>query len=380
MVFFNTYAAIPEHTTFLYPKSRQYPIDEVCEKIVKALERKKWKVPGIQVTFFNSGKGEEKYRQVYEIKGENFKLHFGRIQGQINSLKNDTAAIGQVTIPQKELHIYGDESGPTYYTYQGNNWEKDKEHFISGGWTFHDQPSHILEYSGNSRYVGLRSPCLFKKRGMEGPDFYETQKVFEEINTWLNENVLPIIESQENQNVELTTEPEIPYPENVGPFYVKIDKETYNRILIGKKDKDQLEPSKRYALLATGRRLVNLHVPQDDTFPEEAYEGFQYCTLKKPDFGKDDSFEAILRIHPKNGNEIFVADFAPGKKYRQQCFATNTEKSLTNEQVDEYQRRLARTLVPCHLYKGDYEDPLILIKYGKELSFDEVEIVDVRNT
>ena len=43
---------------FLYPYSRQFPFDEVAEKIVRAIEKRNWKVPGITVEFDIYGSGE----------------------------------------------------------------------------------------------------------------------------------------------------------------------------------------------------------------------------------------------------------------------------------------------------------------------------------
>ncbi|MEC7838803.1 MAG: hypothetical protein VX777_02040 [Chlamydiota bacterium] len=123
-------AASP-YPTFLYPKSRQFPVDEVCEKIVRALEKRNWKVPGVQVKFNDSGTGELKYRYVSIIKGADFRLWFCRIQGRISYWKNDVAAITEISIPKRELHVYDDESGPTYFTYVGDNWEEDKEKFMN---------------------------------------------------------------------------------------------------------------------------------------------------------------------------------------------------------------------------------------------------------
>jgi hypothetical protein len=67
---------------FLYPKSRQYPFDEVCEQIVRALEERGWDVPGLTINFGVYGGEAEKYRLVRSIVGDDFVLHFGRPQGR----------------------------------------------------------------------------------------------------------------------------------------------------------------------------------------------------------------------------------------------------------------------------------------------------------
>lgn len=93
---------------------------------------------------------------------------------------------------------------------------------------------------------------------------------------------------------------------------MKIDWLAYNRILKGKKDKNQLEPSDRYASIGGGSRLVSLIVRNDGSIPEEAYDGFELCSLIKPDLKDDDSHYAVVRINPKNVNNIFVPDYEAG--------------------------------------------------------------------
>lgn len=378
------YTATPPYTTFLYPKSRQYPFDEVCEKIVRALAGRNWKVPGIQVKFCDRGTGELKYRHVYTIKGENFRLLFSRDQGYINPSKYDVAAIEEMVIPQKELHVFSDESGPTLYTYIGDNWEDDKDTFVNKVKVY-SKSKIYLRYSGASKmngdlqgsYMDSRKEFLVHKNYGEVPKYFHTDQIFQEFKDWLTAHVLEKIELVDVAlNVELTSEPSIPYPEHLGPFYVKINRSTYERILLGKKDKNQLEASQRHASLG-GRemRLVTLNVQNDGTFPEEAYDGFTYCSFTIPEItkiGKD----FILRILPKNANHIFVANYELAIQYKKNCFAANPKKSmLTDEEYDEFQRCLGRTLVPIHEYKGNYVQPVVLIGSCRELSFDEVQIV-----
>ena len=63
---------------FLYPRSRQFPFDEIAENIVRALEKRNWNVPGIEVEFDTYGSGEAKYKYVKRITGKDFILYFMR--------------------------------------------------------------------------------------------------------------------------------------------------------------------------------------------------------------------------------------------------------------------------------------------------------------
>jgi hypothetical protein len=65
------------YNEFLYPISRQFPVDEVCGQIVRELEKRNWQVPGIVVDFHDYGTGAQKFRMVSNIRGEEFRLHFG---------------------------------------------------------------------------------------------------------------------------------------------------------------------------------------------------------------------------------------------------------------------------------------------------------------
>lgn len=383
-----SYTAMPLHTTFLYPTSKQYPVDEVCEKIVRALEKRNWKVPGIEVEFDDYGTGELKFRHVWRIKGEDFKLWFCRFQGSIYGRRIDTAAISEIVIPERELHVNEDESGPTYYTYVGGNWEEDKDRFMNGrkiDSKLDGGPRTYLKYSGgNDRrrsHLLMNDTFLGREyKAREGePKQFSTEDVFREVEEWLNVNVLTKIQSfDEATEVDLTTESSIPYPEHLGPFYVITDWNTYNRIVKGKEDKNQLKPSERYALRGEGPRLVAWGIRNDGTVPKEAYDGFLYCRFERPKFEEDDTRLAVLRINPKNANNIFIADRAPGIEYMRKCFAVHPNKrSLTDEELAELDRCRGRTLVGIHQYRGDYKKPMVLIRHSRELSFDEVEIVDV---
>ena len=138
---------------FLYPHSRQFPFDEVVEKIVRAIEKRNWNVPGITIDYYCYGSGEAKYQRVNNIIGEDFKLHFGRYQGELDGTWVDTAAISNIYIPKQELEVFEDESGPTFYLYVGTNWETDKTWFMNSikvNSKLNKKPRRYLKYSGNT--------------------------------------------------------------------------------------------------------------------------------------------------------------------------------------------------------------------------------------
>ncbi len=64
---------------FLYPQSRQFPFDEVAEQIVRALEERNWRVPGIDVQFFEYKGGGERHQIASYVSGADFALAFHRL-------------------------------------------------------------------------------------------------------------------------------------------------------------------------------------------------------------------------------------------------------------------------------------------------------------
>ncbi|MEC7838591.1 MAG: hypothetical protein VX777_00975 [Chlamydiota bacterium] len=391
---FTTNPVPPIYTTFLYPKSREYPFDEVCEKIVRALEKRSWTVPGIEVQFLDYEDHDERYRQVSTIQSKDFSLRFWRVQERIDYWKKNTAAIGTIKIPQKALVVYENAAGPTFYTYVGKNWEQDRESFMND-YKLHSKLKNrariYLKYKGScdpvdltNRYENCKNPYLvndtedgkeYRARDEE-PTYYNSSEIFREVNDWLTNNILSKIETiKETKKIEAIPEAMIPYPKDVGPFYLKIDYKTYAKIVKGQTDESQLEPSQRYAIKGGKYRLVSLGITNDGSLSEVAYDKFTECSLKKLNLEKYQRTRAILLIHPKHANGIFVADKAPAAKYKSDCFEGNPQKTmLTNTEFKEYRRYTGRTLIPIHEYQGNYKDPVILIRNKRKLSFDEVTV------
>jgi hypothetical protein len=192
----------PADPKFLYPTSRQFPFDGITYQIVKALEERDFNFPGIKVELHSYGPSDS-YRLVKTIEGDDFRLWFCRAQGRVDDDWNDTAAVNELNIPKKELHVYEDNSGPTFYLYVGKNWERDKESFIHGSKVnskLNHKPKSYLHYSGSWQktdggihYPGKIAPFLAHDNDLEReydpqgnePRYFETQKVFQEFADFL---------------------------------------------------------------------------------------------------------------------------------------------------------------------------------------------------
>lgn len=353
--------------TFLYPKSRQYPMDETCEKIVRALEKRNWKVPGIEVTFNSVESGSQKRHYVSVIKGDDFQLLFGRENERI-------AAICTITIPRRELQVFATPSLTRYFEYSGNHWESDKEAFMMAVKPFGSEL--YSTYYGGADLNGWHkvynlNPYLIKSKGglidRENPLHYKTEDVFNEFNQYLTDQILNKVQSLE----EVAQTPVIPYPAHLGPIYVRIDQQSHEQIVQG-------QNTGVCALKGGGQRLMSPTVKNDGSFPKKAYDGFRRGTLHKED--QLHSSAAIIKIDTKYADNIFIVDCAPYKEYRKQCLEKKDplaeEAPITEEENDESKRILARTIVPIHQYQNNYKDPMVLIG-DREFAPNEVEIVAV---
>jgi hypothetical protein len=401
---------------FLYPRSRQFPFDEVCSKIVYALEARNWQVPGITVDFHVYGSGQQNFRAVEHIRGRDFKIWFCRVQRTIpGGHWNDIAAVSEIVIPEKELNVYEDESGPTFYLYVGGDWERDREKFMQGckvNSKLAGKPKMYLLYKGECRcydvrqswgkdlphtHPGQRPPLLVHTNDLgreydpegEEPTFFFTNPVMEEFRGYLESVVLRSIMSHPipEGKVDMFPTPEpIPFPEAIGALFCFADYRDTERIKQGKADPTKLELADRYGLQGNGRRLVSLGTPNDGTVPEIAYEGFLWCgigevtaetaieSLKVP--GHYRSFYSerfVIRVKPNRANDIYVADHALYEARAREVWQAAGDRGLTDNEVATMVRARARSIVPISEYRGNYGEPVVLIR--RELSFDEVEVV-----
>lgn len=377
-----TVAAIKE-PAFLYPTSHRFPFSEVIEHIVRALEDRNWNIPGIAVEFRVYGSGNAKQRIVSSITGEDFRI-------VLNA--NSSATLN---IPQKELHVYDNESGPTFYTYVGDDWKNDSGAFTNSSKLaskLNGERRTYLKYKGachcaDLRYEhshwGQRSPLLTHANDL-GHEYelkkgeatsYLTHEVMQEFTDWLMSEVLPRITAHPSQErIDSFTEERTPFPEGIGPIFTFGKRTDARRIKTGQTDMSRLEPREQYALACNGYRLLLPSVRNDGSVPEAAYsnflwaglgiieEGMNITSLKVPgSYHWNNRETAAFKISPNRANGVFVADNHP--------YDLDRKKDDTRAELAR-----ARTLVPISEYiPGSFTDPVILI--NRELDFDEVEVV-----
>ena len=386
---------------FLYPKSRQFPFDEVAENIVRALEKRNWKVPGITVKFDTFGSGESKYQRVSKITGDNFELWFCRVQGSISNKWNDTAALHRISIPKQILEVFDDESGPSYCLYVGNDWEADKEWFMNSikvHSKLEKEPRRYLKYNGYGYEIRAKELVADNDLGREySPEGDEPVRInleekFNEFTNWLEENVLNYILSfPEEDTIQPPTPVEklIHYEGPFGKIYSVCNRRDADRILKGMEDPNQLVPEDRHAYFGSGRRLVPWNVTCNDRFPKIAYKGFIWCDAN-PEFTEDneptllwDVLNAmadscgnnLVVVKLKYANQVYVADNAKYTETRNQLFEAIAPRDiLTDEELGNALAARGATIIPITEYKGDYKDPIVLI--NRELDFKEIEKIE----
>lgn len=402
----NNSSDIDSNIAFLYPISRQFPVDEVCSTIVKELEKRNWDVPGIDVEFGEYGTGERKFRYVQYLRGKGFKLWFCRVQGSLGSTHNDIAAITEINIPQRELNLYEDESGPTFYVYVGYNWERDCDWFMNGSKVnskLNEEPRRYLRFSGGwkrpkePRYQftrsGQRAPYIVHDNDLGReydpapgePDWFKTSDIMNEFTLWLEKNILGYIMSEPipSEKIDIFIPKEdIPFPDGFDKFFCFCGMEDITRISIGQDNPENLPSEDRYALSSGGYRLLSWDTKNDGTVPEIAYEGFLWCEVGDiPALNSNPNIcggyksrsrgEFIILVQPKSANDIYIADFSGQEEYRKRIFNKNPKQDrLSEKQYSELERIPARTIIPISEYKGGFKEPVVLI--ARELFFDEV--------
>lgn len=401
---------LSKEPTFLYPTSRQFPFDAVCEQIVRTLEARNWDVPGVKVEFDVYGSGDAKYRMARTIEGDDFKLWFYRAQGHLSDRLNNSAAISQINIPKLEITVFEDESGPSFYTYVGDNWDRDKSDFVSGFKVIsklYELPRTYLKYTGacdcgpsimRHTHSNRRSPLLVHDDNLgreyspqdNDPMSYKTEDVFRLFVEWLTKNVLAKILDHPvaDRKIDIFFKKSTPFVFDIGPIFCYGDSRDAKRINQGNLDATELAPEDRYAFNGSGTRLLSYGIKDDGTVPKIAYDGFLWCGLgdalakdlgEQPAevFGRYRTFDNerfMFSISPNCADDVYIADHEPFLTRHKELFETiKPRQRLTDDELNEVYLARARTILPINEYTGGYKKPIILI--GRELGFDEVKLL-----
>lgn len=425
---------------FLCPTIQQFPFDSTCGQIVRELEKRNWQVPGIDVEFDEYGSGAQKFRNVSWIKSQDFQLWFCRVQRTMPGGRyNDVAAVNKIVIPKKELHVYDDESGPTFYLYVGSDWKRDRKQFMNDpkiNSKLKGKPKMYLEYRGgcdcqniagasfeaigfltatltgdaealarmHHTHQDCRPPLLVHTNdlgreydpGGDEPKLFHTAEVMKEFKQYLEEVVLKNIMSHPipAEKVDAFVSPKpITFPWIVipGALFCFGDHSDMERIKQGKVDPDKLEPADRYSLSGSGYRLISLDMPNDGTVPEIAYESFLWCGIS-PAIWIDNipgSFDTlhIPGYHRWADRERFLIRVKPNKAnniyiadhapYEKRRKKLGNSLKNRNRFTDAEVADFTRARARTIIPISEYRGNYKkpVVLINRELSFDEVEVV-----
>lgn len=180
----------PEHRVFLFPTSRQYPVDEVCEQIIRALHARNFEVPGLKVCIKQPS--WENVAYVTGIVGPNFGIQFEQ-RGFVAGID-----VTKIHIPGQELSL----SEVERYIFL----HLCDDHATSASDRSNQGRKGLCVYRGseNATYVRLHEPTRpvylvatddsrWIERGF--PSHFLTRDVLTRFSRWLKDNVLARIES-----------------------------------------------------------------------------------------------------------------------------------------------------------------------------------------
>ncbi len=390
--------------TFLYPTSRQYPFDKACEQIVRELEKRDWRVPGMTVEFFENGHGDEKYRYLSKVSGDDFVLRFGRRQGRFGQHWSDSAAINDILIPKWDVSVYEDWS-MSVTAYDGDDWQADKERFMATSkyvrydekpplrrkyenacdcsgtleWHWHEGPPSLVASKDH--------PVLGRNIDLAvgGPYVCRLQDLFGHIARWLEDNVLSrvLAEPATTARTDYFAREMVPFPDSVGPLYRFADYKDARRIVTGRQNPGDLEPGDRYGSTGSSRTVT---VDDSGTATEDepwarGWHGIGIVTattdartLEVPGHIRWTDHDYVVRVTPKWANGISVADNAAYERRRNELFEEIKPRNrLSDAELREAEDAREATIVPIAEYDGSFEQPVAFI--SRELGFDEVELV-----
>ncbi len=376
-----------ESRVYRYHDSRQFPFDEVIDEIIHELEKRNWTVPGIDVNFYEGGSGDAKYRIVSAITCTELDCR----------LKPYTYG-STLNIPQREISVYDDESGPSYYVYTGDDWGRDREAFM--GIKVHSKmrgkPRTYLCYTGSWKslysYRNQRPPFLVADNNLgreylpEGNEthVYETEAVFAEFTMWLRENLLAkiIAHPLPLEQIDIFARSPLPFPDGLPPIFCKTEYDDIERIAKGQESLDSLPRKDRYGLIGSPRLVPLGDGPREGEapIPEIAFDGFLWCsfTRVKEYLGYYLSYEKYtVRILPKSADGVYIADNKPFNDVRKHFWAEAAKEDPPRDRLNDREFRQAlcargRTIIPITEYAGDFAEPIVLI--NRELGLDEVEL------
>jgi hypothetical protein len=160
------------------------------------------------------------------------------------------------------------------------------------------------------------------------------------------------------------------------------------RVQIGQRNPYDLKPCRCYALRPQSQPLLEEAVLNDGSIPPFAYQNFRWCGVLSDVITLHNDRYHIPGFMPENkltcpdrlffvgllyDEDVYVVDLEAGKRYFDKLSTVSREVGSASCDLEESYRVAARTLIPISHYRGQFNEPTILIR--RELLFDEVRYV-----
>ncbi len=379
----------------------EYPFDKPAQRILRALWRRNWDVPGYKIKWSRHLTGKRKNVQVWAITGPDLTIEFCR------RLRGDgydrPCVAGEIRINGRAIKVYADYCSVNAMLYTGDDWERDKTSFLS------DDSCSLYGSCDRSGLSVKRFETLAGKK-------WKTVDLLPEGLRW-NETPSETINAAEFMR-------RIAWDLSVAAARIeRIRKPVFNRNAHQTQNLVKFKSPLRSDLFAfctwkeyqhvkeVKRRKAVLSEQAYAMSPKDAIDNLQrlYFSNWKPEWGYDLRYlwgrfiwcfrastgyfneekkawqvsraDLITRgfpvkIKPKYANNIFVIDEDVYWKGLDE-FLRNLPAERTHYDIFELKdacRALEASLIPISEYRpGQYKKPLVLI--GRELDVDEVELL-----
>jgi len=372
---------IPTHSELGY-------LDEKVNKILIELKNRKFDVEGIDIAFDLKGFGPNKKVIVEEVRGKDFRII-------LNENGFQKIIIPKMMLQKVNIFPHSENLLVILYYYVGKDWEKDKYNF------FNDDIKNDSKKRGDKKtyliydtlYTGKKDILLNNnycgnEYGLENEDpvsfdFKIIQTEFGDYLDFINDFLQFIPTS--NFDINIFTQPvNIPLKNDFlkdFSIYTFITEDEYRRLhwISSNIINDDELINLQFGIIPQ-LRLVPKNVIIPITMDTIVYDGFIWAELFKnepesPINTRDvyNSSYIPVRLNLHNYANVFVVDKYVESQKRKDIYSKyKNPNNRTKLEDDEIEYTLATTMVHINDYKGNYIEPVILIK--RELHPDEISI------
>lgn len=366
-------------------------VDSALARLLAALGRKGWDVPGIHVTFDVTHTDDAPVHHVYRVTGgrgpDYWSVRFTRAQYRDpNHLVPVHIAPSYIDIPRLELHLY-DDGDASFFPYAGRDWDADADAFYAamkpGQRAMRGTRLYVAYERRGNIYAHTThhgsEPVLSGRESSAHDVHYIHNKVARFFNT-VTQDLLSLPDHADGPHtawMRFAHIAPIPVANSMPVLYV-----THQYRHNDDSDSGVVLPR-------GGKRLCDLSFEHNTRFPvpKIATDGFRYGFAHTPSesrsgFWGDDPLDQdtrVARVRLKWANDIYIVDESPllalYDNYRDIALKKGSIR-LDPDHEKHMVAAVARTITPLASYGGGFENPMYLI--NRPLWADEA--TDVTDT